>query len=44
MHPVGRAYRDTLGRVNAAWAEEAERALYGVAGRVLPLRRPDDVL
>jgi adenosylcobinamide kinase / adenosylcobinamide-phosphate guanylyltransferase len=38
MHPLGRAYRDLLGRVNAEWAGAAERALFVVAGRVLPLR------
>lgn len=43
MHPVGRAYRDVLGRVNAAWATVAERALLVVAGQVLELRHPDDV-
>ena len=44
MHPVGRTYRDVLGRVNAVWADAAHRALYVVAGRVLELRRPDDLL
>jgi adenosylcobinamide kinase/adenosylcobinamide-phosphate guanylyltransferase len=37
MHPLGRAYRDLLGRVNAAWAAAADRALFVVAGRALPL-------
>jgi adenosylcobinamide kinase/adenosylcobinamide-phosphate guanylyltransferase len=39
MHPVGRAYRDLLGRVNALWSEAAERAYFVVAGRALPLER-----
>ena len=37
MHPLGRAYRDLLGRVNAQWAAAADRAFFLVAGRVLPL-------
>jgi adenosylcobinamide kinase / adenosylcobinamide-phosphate guanylyltransferase len=37
--PVGRRYRDALGRVNAAFADQAEEALFLVAGRVLPLER-----
>lgn len=39
MHPLGRRYRDVLGRVNATWADAAERAELVVAGRVLPLER-----
>jgi adenosylcobinamide kinase / adenosylcobinamide-phosphate guanylyltransferase len=34
---VGRRYRDVLGRVNAAWAAEAEHAAFVVAGRSLRL-------
>ena len=41
MEPLGRAYRDTLGRVNAVWADRAERAYFVVAGRALPLERLD---
>jgi adenosyl cobinamide kinase/adenosyl cobinamide phosphate guanylyltransferase len=37
--PIGRRYRDVLGRVNAAFADQAEEALFLVAGRVLPLER-----
>jgi adenosylcobinamide kinase/adenosylcobinamide-phosphate guanylyltransferase len=40
--PLGRSYRDVLGRVNAAWVERAERAYFVVAGRVLPLEPLDD--
>jgi adenosyl cobinamide kinase/adenosyl cobinamide phosphate guanylyltransferase len=36
--PLGRAYRDLLGRVNAVFAEAAERAYLVVAGRMLELR------
>lgn len=36
-HPLGRRYRDALGRVNAAWASEAQEALLVVAGRILEL-------
>jgi adenosylcobinamide kinase/adenosylcobinamide-phosphate guanylyltransferase len=37
--PLGRRYRDVLGRVNALWAAEAERALFVVAGRAIELER-----
>ena len=42
--PLGRRYRDVLGRVNATWAAAAERAALVVAGRVLPLDRPETIL
>jgi adenosylcobinamide kinase / adenosylcobinamide-phosphate guanylyltransferase len=38
--PLGRKYRDLLGRVNAGWAEVADEAVLVVAGRVLPLAPP----
>jgi adenosyl cobinamide kinase/adenosyl cobinamide phosphate guanylyltransferase len=38
-----RTYRDSLGAVNAAWSEAADRSLLVVAGRVLALSDPDDV-
>jgi adenosylcobinamide kinase/adenosylcobinamide-phosphate guanylyltransferase len=41
--PLGRSYRDLLGRVNAAWAAAASQAALVVAGRLLPLSRPADV-
>jgi adenosyl cobinamide kinase/adenosyl cobinamide phosphate guanylyltransferase len=47
VHPVselGRAYRDVLGRVNAAWAGAAAEPVLVVAGHVLPLLGPDGVL
>jgi adenosylcobinamide kinase / adenosylcobinamide-phosphate guanylyltransferase len=37
--PLGRRYRDLLGRVNTLWAAEAERALLVAAGRTLQLER-----
>lgn len=40
-NPVGRSYRDLLGRVNAIWGGAAERALLLVAGRALDLERLD---
>jgi adenosyl cobinamide kinase/adenosyl cobinamide phosphate guanylyltransferase len=38
--PLGRRYRDVLGRVNATWAAAADRALLVVAGRVVELATP----
>jgi adenosylcobinamide kinase / adenosylcobinamide-phosphate guanylyltransferase len=38
--PLGRRYRDVLGRVNATWAAAADEALLVVAGRTLRLDRP----
>jgi adenosyl cobinamide kinase/adenosyl cobinamide phosphate guanylyltransferase len=37
--PLGRAYRDVLGRVNSIWADAAAEAFLVVAGRAL--RLPD---
>jgi adenosyl cobinamide kinase/adenosyl cobinamide phosphate guanylyltransferase len=36
--PLGRRYRDLLGRVNAQWAAAADEAAFVVAGRRLPLQ------
>lgn len=36
---LARVYVDLLGRVNASWAEAADRMLLMVAGRVIPLAR-----
>lgn len=44
VHPateLGRSYRDLLGRVNVAVANEATKAYLVVAGRLLPLVKPD---
>lgn len=35
--PLGRRYRDVLGRVNAHFVSTADEALFVVAGRALPL-------
>ena len=35
--PLGRRYRDALGRVNSIWVDASARALLVVAGRALPL-------
>jgi adenosyl cobinamide kinase/adenosyl cobinamide phosphate guanylyltransferase len=40
-NPLGRSYRDLLGRVNTLWADAAERAYLLVAGRTLPLTKTD---
>jgi adenosyl cobinamide kinase/adenosyl cobinamide phosphate guanylyltransferase len=42
--PLGRGYRDVLGRVNAIWAATAGRAVLVVAGRALVLSDPNEVL
>ena len=42
--PLGRSYRDVLGRVNAIWARRASNAYLVVAGRVLALMSPTEVL
>lgn len=39
--PLGRAYRDVLGRVNALWVEASAEAFFVVAGRALRLERLD---
>ena len=44
VDPAVRRYRDLLGRVNAVFAAAADRAYLTVAGRVLPLLDPDDVI
>ena len=38
--PLGREYRDVLGRVNQQWAAAADRALFLVAGKALRLEDP----
>ena len=35
--PLGRAYRDVLGRVNAIWADAADEAYFVIAGKALRL-------
>jgi adenosylcobinamide kinase / adenosylcobinamide-phosphate guanylyltransferase len=37
--PLGRRYRDVLGRVNAIWVAASDEAALVVAGRALPLER-----
>ena len=40
--PLGREYRDVLGRVNRRVAERADRAYFVITGRLLPLTSPED--
>ncbi len=40
-NPLGRAYRDLLGQVNARWSEASDEVLFLVAGRAVPLDRID---
>jgi adenosylcobinamide kinase/adenosylcobinamide-phosphate guanylyltransferase len=42
--PLGRRYRDLLGRVNALWAAAADDAVLVIAGRPLRLGPREDVL
>lgn len=42
-NPLGRSYRDLLGRVNAIWAAAADHAVLLVAGRMLRLERTDSL-
>lgn len=42
--PLGREYRDALGRVNATWARAADDALLAVAGRALVLSDAAEVV
>lgn len=42
--PYTRRYRDLLGRVNALWSHAADEAYLVVAGRVVVLHAPGDVL
>jgi adenosyl cobinamide kinase/adenosyl cobinamide phosphate guanylyltransferase len=42
--PLGRRYRDVLGRVNAVWATAADHALLVVCGRALVLSDADAVV
>jgi adenosyl cobinamide kinase/adenosyl cobinamide phosphate guanylyltransferase len=43
-NPLGRGYRDLLGRVNAIWAEAADQVYLLVAGRALALAKPDSLI
>jgi adenosylcobinamide kinase/adenosylcobinamide-phosphate guanylyltransferase len=38
--PLGRSYRDVLGRVNAAWVEASASSFFVVAGRAIALHEP----
>jgi adenosylcobinamide kinase/adenosylcobinamide-phosphate guanylyltransferase len=42
MTPLGRGYRDLLGRVNATWVARSQRAYLVVAGRALRLEELGD--
>jgi len=43
-NPIGRSYRDLLGRVNAVWADAADHVLLVVAGRALALEKAGSIL
>ena len=42
-NPLGRSYRDLLGRVNTIWAAAADHVFLVVAGRVLALGKTDSL-
>jgi adenosyl cobinamide kinase/adenosyl cobinamide phosphate guanylyltransferase len=44
VHAVARSYRDTLGSVNSSWAEVSDLVLLTVAGGVVPVLRPSELL
>jgi adenosylcobinamide kinase / adenosylcobinamide-phosphate guanylyltransferase len=44
MDPATRAYRDLMGTVNATFGREATRALLVVAGRIVTLADPGEVI
>ena len=44
VSPLGRRYRDVLGRVNAEWASVADRTLLVVAGKALSLAPAESLL
>jgi adenosyl cobinamide kinase/adenosyl cobinamide phosphate guanylyltransferase len=43
LTPLGRIWRDVNGRVNATWADAADRVYFVVAGRALPLADAADL-
>jgi adenosylcobinamide kinase/adenosylcobinamide-phosphate guanylyltransferase len=43
-NPLGREFRDLLGRVNAIWAAVADHVLLVVAGRAVALPRGEDAI
>jgi adenosylcobinamide kinase/adenosylcobinamide-phosphate guanylyltransferase len=43
-NPLGRRYRDALGRVNATFAAQAQRTVFVVAGRLHELTRAADFI
>jgi adenosyl cobinamide kinase/adenosyl cobinamide phosphate guanylyltransferase len=44
VNELAREYRDVLGRVNQRWVAAADRALFMVAGRALPLHEPIELM
>jgi len=42
-NPTARAYRDLLGSINSIFANDARRVLFVAAGRVLSMKRPEEV-
>ncbi len=43
MHEVGRRFRDLQGKINQMWSKRSEEAYMVVAGRLLPLKAPDEI-
>jgi len=42
--PIGRDYRDGLGRINQQWVRASSKSLFLVAGRALELQKPERLL
>ncbi len=42
--PIGRDYRDGLGRINQQWVRASSKSLFLVAGRAIELQKPERIL
>jgi len=42
--PIGREYRDELGRINQQWVRASTKSLFLVAGKAIELQQPKEIL